>query len=156
MDQMSDYFETLTEMEKPVFSAMAEFAFQLGYKAKRDKSKTLSYTFTHRNVKKYILRFSSEKGKPIIKLKFFASKQYSEFFQEAIRTVIEEYEYKYTGCYGCGECGGTQGYTYKYPDGRGYYRCGKELIDLIDIPKIPLSEMFALFKTQHDFYILNV
>jgi hypothetical protein len=155
MDQMSDYFETLTEMEKPVFSAMAEFAFHLGYKAKRDKSKTLSYTFTHRNVKKHILRFSSEKRKPIIKLKFFASQNYSEFFQEAIRTVIEEYDYKYTGCYGCGDCGGTQGYLYKYRDGREYYRCGKELIDLTDIKNIPIAEMLALFKAQHGFFITN-
>jgi hypothetical protein len=150
---MNDYFDTLADDEKPVFSAVAEFAFNLGYKAKRDKSKTLSYTFKHRSIKKHILRFSSAKGKPIIKLKFFASPSYSELFREAIRTVIEEYTFQYTGCYGCGDCNGTQGYMYKYPDGREYYRCGKELIDLMDITKIPVPEMLELFKKQHDFHL---
>jgi hypothetical protein len=116
-----------------------------------DKSKTLGYTFTHRKVKKLILRFSSSRGRPILKIKFFASQSYSKFFHEAIRTVIEEYDYKYTGCYGCGNCDGTQGYKYKYPDGREYYRCGTELIDITDIRNVPVTEILVLLKKQHDF-----
>ncbi|MEM5774240.1 MAG: hypothetical protein AAGU05_04500, partial [Anaerolineaceae bacterium] len=57
------------------------------------------------------------------------------------------------GCYGCGLCDGTQGYTYRYADGREYYRCGMELIEFTDLAGIPLDEMLALFKTQHAFYL---
>jgi hypothetical protein len=150
---MNDYFATLRDDEKNVFSAIANYAFSLGYKARKDKSKTLSYTFSHSKVKKTILRFSTEKGRPIIKIKFFASQAYSDYFQEAIRTVIEEYDYKYTGCYGCGNCDSTQGYRYRYPDGREYYRCGTELIDLADISNLPMPEFLELLKKQHEFYI---
>ncbi|RPI88462.1 MAG: hypothetical protein EHM41_01195 [Chloroflexi bacterium] len=152
MEHMDDYFALLSADEKAIFTTIASYAFTLDYKAKRDKSKTLSYTFTHSNVKRLILRFSSSKGKPIIKLKFFASPYYSSFFQEAIRAVIEEYDYKYTGCYGCGKCNSTEGYRYKYPDGREYYRCGTELIELTDISNLPVPELLDLLKKQHDYY----
>lgn len=153
MNQMDDYFATMTDAEKTVFLAIARPAFTLGYKAQRDKSKSIGYTFTHSKVKKRILRFSSNRGKPIIRIKFFASPNYSNFFQEAIRMTIEEYDYKYTGCYGCGNCQGTEGYKYKYPDGREYYRCGTELIEITDIKNVPLPELLDLLKKQHAFYI---
>jgi hypothetical protein len=155
MNQMEDYFATLADDERTIFSAIARYAFSLGYKARRDKTRTPGYSFTHNKVKKQILRFSSSRGKPVLKLKFFASPRYSKFFQEAIRRVIEEYDYKYTGCYGCGNCDGTQGYRYQYPDGREYYRCGTELIEITDIQNIPLAEMLELFKKQHDFYVTH-
>ena len=156
MNQMDDYFATLVDDEKRIFSAIARYAFSLGYRARRDKTKTLGYSFTHSKAKKQILRFSSSRGKPMLKMKFFASPNYSKFFHEAIRTVIEEYDYKYTGCYGCGNCDGTQGYHYQYPDGREYYRCGTELIEITDIQNIPLAEILELFKRQHDFYVTRI
>ena len=153
MHMMDDYFETLTAEEKAVYSALAEYAFSLGYKAKKDKTKTLSYTFIHPRVKQRILRFSSDKGKPVVKLKFFASQSYTPYFHEAIRTVIEEYNYRYTGCYGCGTCDGTHGYTYKYPDGRQYDRYGTELIDLSGVTEDLLPEIFLLLQKQHQYYL---
>lgn len=150
---MEDYLATLAIDERAICSAIAKYAFSLGYKAKKDKSNSLGYTFTHSKVKKQILRFSSNRGKPIIRLKYFASSSYSGFFREAIRYTIEEYDFKYTGCYGCGHCDGTQGYKYKYPDGREYYRCGTELIELSDIRNVPLGEILDLFKKQHEYYL---
>jgi hypothetical protein len=35
MNQMDDYFVTLAEDEKTIFSAIARYAFSLGYKARR-------------------------------------------------------------------------------------------------------------------------
>jgi hypothetical protein len=156
MNNMDDYFDTLTDDEKTIFSAIAGFAFSLGYKAKRDNTKSIGYTFTNSKVKKHILRFSSNKGKPIIKIKFFASQEYSDFFHEVVRTVIEEYNYKYTGCYGCGICDGTQGYKFRYADGREYYRCGTELIDISDIKNTPVPEILELLKKQHDYYVSDL
>jgi len=151
---MEDYLAALSMTEQTTFSAIAEFAASLGYMPKQDKSKTLSYTFIHRKQKKTILRFSSNRGRPVIKVRYSASPEYSAFFHEAVRTVIEEYDYRYTGCYaGCDKCDGTQGYTYRYPDGRQYFRCGLELIDLEDIPSIPLPELFRLLESQHTFHL---
>lgn len=155
---MEDYLETASDEEKLVLSTIADYAFDLGYQAKKDKSKTPGYTFKHSKIKKLILRFSTSKGKPIIKLKFFAAQQYSRFFLEALKEVIEEFDYRYTGCYGCRKCDGTEGYLYRYQDGREYYRCGTELIELSDVKNVPLVEFLELFKTQHEYYLsqLNV
>jgi len=152
---MDDYLALLTEDERTILSAISAYAFSLGYKAKKDKTSALGYTFAHSKVKKPILRFTSQHGKPILRLKFFASKSYSSFFHEAIQRTIEEYNFRYTGCYGCGKCNGTRGYTYQYPDGREYYRCGSELIEIEDLRQIPLGEMLELFKTQHEYYLLE-
>ena len=149
---MEDYLATVTTDERPIFSAIAKYAFSLGYKVKKDKTNALGYTFIHSKIKKPILRFTSNKGKAILRLKFFASPTYSHFFHEAIRVTIEEYAYKYTGCYRCGNCDGTQGYRYRYPDGREHYRCGAELIEIGDVKKVPLAELLDLFKTQHEYY----
>jgi hypothetical protein len=150
---IEDYLAALTGEERAIVSALAAYAFSQGYKARKDKTSALGYTFTHSKVRKTILRFTSDKGKPVIRLKFFATPRYSHFFQEAIKFTIEEYDFKYTGCYGCGKCDGTQGYRYKYPDGREYYRCGAELIEIFDIRNIPLEEMLELLKKQHEYYL---
>ncbi len=150
---MDDYFETLTAEGKIVFSAIADAALALGYRAKRDKTHSPGYTFSHRRVKRRILRFSVNRGKPVIKLRFFAAQEYSEFFHEAIRKTIEEYDFRYTGCYGCGNCDGTEGYQYRYPDGREYFRCGSELIEIEDVSHVPLEELLELLREQHRYYL---
>lgn len=153
---MDDYFAILTDAERRVFLAITESAHQLGYRAKRDKTRSLSYTFTHRKVKKTLLRFATNRDKPILKIRFCATQQYSTFFHEAIRKTIEEYNFKYTGCYGCGNCDGTEGYWYQYPDGRKVFRCGTELIEIDDICSMPLEELLTLFKNQHDRYLADL
>lgn len=156
MDQIKDDYPSLSEEEYLVFSAAAETMFGLGYKLKPDKSKTPGYTFVHPRVKKYILRFSFQKNQPLLRMKFFATREYSDFFHQAVRAVIEEYDYRYTGCYGCGKCDGSQGYTYSYSDGQTYYRCGSELIEITDIKNIPVVEMCSLLKNQHAFYLAEL
>lgn len=150
---LDDYLAPLPKDERSIFSTIADFAFSLGYKAKKDKTNTLGYTFTHTRVRKPILRFTRNRSTPIIRIKFFASSVYSQFFHEAIRRTIEEYDFRYTGCYGCGGCDGTRGYRYRYPDGREFYRCGAELIELDDIREIPVGELLELFKAQYEYYL---
>jgi hypothetical protein len=72
----------------------------------------------------------------------------------AFRSGLEFiYDFRYTGCYGCGKCDGTRGYHYRYPDGREFYRCGSELIEIDDIRGVPVGELLALFKAQHGYYL---
>ncbi|MEM5774008.1 MAG: hypothetical protein AAGU05_03330, partial [Anaerolineaceae bacterium] len=82
---MDDYLALLTDEEKPVILALAGAALGLGYRVKRDKTKDLSYGFAHSKVHKRVLRFSLNKGKPMLRLKYFAAPEYSAFFHEAIR-----------------------------------------------------------------------
>lgn len=156
VNPVDDYFAILTDVERKVFSTIAEHAFSWGYKAKKDKVNAIGYTFTHSKVKNQILRFTSSKEKPILRIKFFASPAYSGFFHEAIRAAIEEYDYRGTGCFGCGSCDGTHGYRYKYSDGREYYRCGKELIEIYNTSNLPLEELLELLKKQHEYFLASL
>ena len=152
---MDDYLDPIEDEVKAVFTLIANYAFALGFKVKKDATESLGYIFRHAKIKKTIMRFSTIHDKPIIRFKFYASATYSPYFHEAIRATIEEYNFRYTGCYNCGRCDGTQGYTYHYPDGRCYFRCGMELIELFDVKHIPVDEFLTLFKTQHDYFLVK-
>lgn len=43
-------------------------------------------------------------GIPQIYLKFYANTSFSDIFKDSIKFVIERFDGKYTGCYGCGRC----------------------------------------------------
>jgi hypothetical protein len=150
---MDEFYDLLTADEKTVFSTIAESAYALGYKAKKEKTKKIGYNFTHSKIKKRLLGFTVGKGKPLIRLKYFATPNYSQFFDDAVKRTIEEFDFKYTGCYGCGKCDSTHGYTIHYPDGRQYYLCGSELIEIYDIKNLPLNELLDLFKNQHEYFL---
>lgn len=153
---MQDFLSLLTPADLPVFTAAAEYAFSLGYRAKRDQTKDLNYSFMHRQVKPLIMRFSILRGQPVIRLKFFAASHYSRFFEDALKATIEEYNFRYTGCYDCEKCDGTRGYIIRYPEGREYFRCGLELIELPGLGLEQVPELLDLFRQQHEFYLTNL
>lgn len=150
---LAPLYTNLSPEDRALFAEIAEYAMQLGYKPKKSKTAAINYVFTSSRIRKHLLKFSIEQGEPVLKMKFYASKNYSPLFQEGIRAVIEEYDYKYTGCYGCGKCPGElEGYTYVYPDGRSYFRCGGELISVPGITRDELPEIKELLERQHTFY----
>jgi hypothetical protein len=148
------FYESISEQERDVFFKLAQAVMLLGYKAKKAKTQAINYVFTNSKTKRHLMKFSIEKGKPVLKLKFYASKEYSHLFQEAVRMTIEEYDYKYTGCYKCGKCtDGLKGYVYTYNDGRTYFRCGGELISLPSISDKDVPEIIKLLERQHEHYL---
>lgn len=156
-ERMKDYFEILSIKKKKFFMEILTHLVDLGYRPKKEKKKSVSYNFVHKSVKNSIIKFSSERGVPFLKLKFFATKEYSEYFSKALKKTIEEFNFKYTGCYGCGKCEGSpQGYIVKYNDGRTFFRCGYELIELYDLNDNILSEIINLVTIQHEYYLKRI
>ncbi|MRN56088.1 hypothetical protein [Paenibacillus monticola] len=152
--ELDIFYQSITEQERNTFSELAHAAMLLGYKPKKAKTQAVNYVFVNNRTKHHIMKFSIEKGKPILKLKFYASTEYSNLFQEGVRTTIEEYNYKYTGCYHCGKCTDElKGYVYKYNDGRTYFRCGGELISLPPISQNDIPEIIKLLERQHEYYL---
>jgi hypothetical protein len=149
---------------RPLFNELAEFVISLGYLPKRSPTKDFAVDFSNRKAKRTILKLEEkeqkhgdykygERGVPGIRMKFFASQQYSEIFRTGVKNVIEEFGGKYTGCYGCEKCGPTlQGYSYQYPDGRQVFRCGLELISIFGFSAASLDEMKALLKQQAEYF----
>lgn len=153
-DMMSEYFDKLTGEQKKDFMAIHDLLCQLGYKPAKANTQELNIVFKNGQTREHIAKFSIENDRPVLKIKFYSSKNYSGLFAEAIRKTIEEYDYKYTGCYRCGKCHNRRrGYDYTYPDGRHYFRCGKELIAIYDFQHHDLEEIQYLINKHHQYLV---
>lgn len=156
MSEIKEFVDYIDTSEIKLYDNLLIFMKELGYKVKRAKTKDINYVFTNSKTKRHILKLSITKERPVVKLKFYASNDYSNVFNESIRLAIEEFDFKYTGCYGCGKCDTSiQGYKYLYDDGREYFRCGNELIELVDYNKDLEDELFKLIMNQHEYYLVT-
>ena len=156
---LDDFLNNLPEKDKTFFVSTAEYAISLNYLPKKSKTRVYNLDFINSKLKRTLLKLEAPDTKKQdstsgIRLKFYANKEYSDVFQEAIKRVIEEYDGRYTGCYGCGKCTGEkEGYFYVYSDGRRIFRCGSELIPVIGWNENSIVEIKQLMNVQNDFWI---
>ncbi len=156
---LHDFIKELPQDYQSMFRELADYAISLGYTPKKTKSKDFALDFSKSKVKRTIMKLevhdnAKKSNPPGLRLKFYANKEYSDIFQRGIQRVIEEFNGRYTGCYGCGKCKGQlEGYTYTYPDGKKVFRCGGELIAIYDFGIHNVSEIKDLIRVQDDFYI---
>ena len=164
---IDDCISKMNDDDKLVYRPIAEYAVDLGYTPKPIKTaggNADELAFSKSKVSRTILRirprsdktyakYETQAGKAQMRLIFFATPVYSEIFRRGIKSTIEAFDFKYTGCYGCGRCKGDEGYIYIYPDGKTFFRCGCELIALPPIGVEHIEEIKTMMKTQDDFWI---
>jgi hypothetical protein len=156
---LDDFLDKLPEKDKTLFKSIAEYAISLNYLPKKTKTRVFNIDFINSKIKRTLLKLEAPDTKKQdsisgIRLKFYANKDYSDIFKEAIKRVIEESDGRYTGCYGCGKCSGElEGYFYVYSDGKRIFRCGGELIPVIGWNENSLVEIKQLMNNQNDFWI---
>jgi hypothetical protein len=154
---LDEFYRMVPEDNVQFYKDMAQTAIHLGYKPKRDKTKHLALSFSSSKYKVTILRFVCEKNQPSFRLKFFATKNYSAVFDESIKHTLEEYNFKYVGCYGCEKCPDVlEGYDVVYEDGRKYFRCGFELIEVSKIDNEIEKEVEEMLETQTKYYEIKI
>ena len=146
-----------------LYRQLAETACSLGYRPVKTKTKDFCLDFRSGKAGRTLMKMEDkeqkhgslrygQRDKPGLRLRFFASPDYSALFHEGVRNVIEEFGGRYTGCYGCGHCKGEkQGYTYRYPDGRAVFCCGLELISVFDFTGDDLPEFQRLMQAQAEY-----
>jgi len=150
---LDEFYNLLPADQVGLYREMADEAARLGFKPTREKTKHLSISFFSNKHRVAILRFAYDRKRPEFRLKFFASKTYSPVFDLSIKRVLEQYHFKYTGCYGCGRCDGKEeGYQVRYEDGREYFRCGSELIEIADLNEQIKGEVIELLRVQAAYY----
>lgn len=155
---LKDFISELPESYQEMFQDIAEYAISLGYTPKKTKSKDFVLDFSKSKVKRTIMKMeirdnAIKKNGPGLRLKFYANKDYSDIFKQGVQRVIEEFDGKYTGCYGCGRCkGNLEGYTYTYAEGKKVFRCGNELIAIHNFSPKDIPEIKTLIKGQDDFF----
>lgn len=156
---LNDFISELTESYREMFRDIAEYSISLGYTPKKTKSKDFVLDFFKSKINRTILKMEIHNNAikmngPGLRLKFYANKDYSDIFKQGIQRVIEDFNGKYTGCYGCGRCKSElEGYTYTYPDGKKVFRCGSELITIHNFNSKNISEIKALIKGQDEFFM---
>jgi len=159
---LESFLNEIPSKDKSLFRAIAEHAISLGYTPKKTKTSLLNLDFSSSKLKKTILKLEvpnpkRNKNLPGIRLKFYANPKYSDIFHEGVKGVIEAFDGRYTGCYGCGKCkGNLEGYTFTYPDGKSVFRCGGELISIKGWNESNLDEIKQLINTQNDFWMDNL
>lgn len=166
-DLLNSFLDSINKDYYEMFLELAQYAVALGYTPRRNKTQDFSIDFYKNKFKTSVMKMEVQEQKhdgysygerniPGLRLKFYASSNYSDVFKNGIKNVIEEFDGKYTGCYGCGRCKEQlEGYTYIYPDGKKVFRCGRELISIFDFSKENLQEIKDLIKRQDEFYKLS-
>ena len=159
---LNDFINELPEIYQEMFKDIAEYTISLGYTPKKTKSKDFVLDFSKSKVKRTILKMeihdnAKKENGPGLRLKFYASKDYSDIFKKGVQKVIEEFNGKYTGCYGCGRCKGELGgYTFIYSNGTNVFRCGNELIAIHNFSSKNVAEIKSLLKAQDEFFIKSI
>ena len=152
---LTSFLDSINKKHYEIYMELTQYAVSLGYTPKRNKTQDFSIDFRKNKFKTSIMKMDmhAEQNIPGLRLKFYASENYSQVFRDSIKKVIEEFDGRYTGCYGCGRCKGKlEGYTYVYPDGKKIFRCGRELIPILDFTAQNIEEIKELIKKQDDFY----
>jgi hypothetical protein len=155
---LNEFYLKVPKDDVEHYKELAKTAIKLGYNPKKTSKTSFSINFSNSKTKKTILRFIVDINKHRIliywKLKFYANKNYSQYFVKCLKETIEEFNFKYVGCYGCGGKYGNckkekLGYNIEYEDGREYFRCGFELIDIKIISKELVEEAIKMIEIQH-------
>lgn len=149
-----DYIEVCKEL--------IEYAVSLGYLPHQTQASGFAVSFTGKKTKRTVIKFSPVTGlnhkkfKPKLSIKFPATKEYSDIFNEAVKHEIEAHGGIYTGCFGCGNCLGEQdSYIYVYPDGRKNFICSNVLMSP-DWHKEDVPEIKEMIKTQNEFWLKQI
>ena len=148
-----ELIQKLGDKQQAAFLAIAAKAVSLGYKPRKDRTKTPAYSFVSGKYRQTILRIIDDGKRVFIRIKFYGAPRWSEEFDQALKRTIEESNFRYTGCYGCGRCPGAPvGYHIRYDDGRQYFRCGMELIEFHDLDDSTLGEAERLLELQTGYW----
>jgi hypothetical protein len=146
---LNEFYSLIGKMYVHHYKMLADYAIKLGYKPKRAKTKMISISFKNFKTKRTLLKFSVEKNNPIWNLKFYSTSNYTEVFDKAIKNDLELFNFKYVGCFECNRCEGKKyGYNVEYPDGRKYFKCGFDLIPIMEISDSIVKEAIMLMENS--------
>ena len=100
-----------------MFRELAAHAVTLGYTPSKTKTSDMCLDFRNARLGRTLMKLEQheqkhdgyrykERAMPGLRLRFHAAASDEPIFRSGIRRVIEEFDRKYTGCYGCGACKG--------------------------------------------------
>lgn len=155
-DAFDKVFCVLPDDCRELYREIAEYAISLGYMPTVKGVRKDYLDFTNSKLNRTILKVQAATPKfpPYIAIKFYASPNYSVYFQKAVDDRLStwnrlNYEAR---CFGCGKCDGTEGYTVTLPDGKQGFLCGFGLLPLPPLNADNIAEIKVALKTQDEFF----
>ena len=160
--------------QKNVIEEIAYFITELGYIPQKQKVQDFVLAFKHKENGKVISKMGIRKQNAFVSIRFFACKNVSEKFLEALRKDIESRDGQYTSsvtsslpiipdsasmvknkCGYCGDVctGGGYGYYYKFSDDNIVSRCGAYPIIIPDIQESDIDELKRVILEQHNYFL---
>jgi hypothetical protein len=133
-----------------VFEEVYFFLFSLGYKAKEARTKDHALYFMRKGKKIAKFAQSSSTGEFSFHIRFDASREYSEYFNEKVKKAVESFYYRYAARISHTDI--DHGYIYQTPDGVKYWYWPEELIDIGMPPMKVLPELKKLLATQAKYW----
>lgn len=143
-----------------VCKELIEYAVSLGYLPHKTQASGFAVSFTGKKTNRTVIKISPVTGLnhkkfiPELRIKFSASKNYSDIFANAVKNEAENHGGIYTGCFSCGKCPDAESkmYKYVYPDGKIVRLCAEVML-APDWNKENLPEIKEVIKTQDDFWL---
>ena len=167
---INELIEYLPATEKPIHREIANYFAELGYIPQKQKVRDFVLSFKHKESGKVISKMGFRGQKGFVSVRFFACKNVSEKYIDALRKDIEYRDGQYTAkltsnsnisgmltnkCGYCGDVctGGGLGYYYKYNDDKIVSRCGAYPIIIPDIKEHDVEELKRVILEQHNYFL---
>lgn len=167
---INEFISLLPEDDKDVYEKIIYYLADLGYIPQKQKVKDFVLSFKHNINCKVIAKMGIRGQKGFLSIKFFACKNVSEKFIEALRKDIELRNGQYTvplpitpdtasmvtnKCGYCGDIctGGGFGYYCKFSDDKIVSRCGAYPIIIPDIKEDETDEIKRVILEQHNYFL---
>lgn len=161
---LDEFISILPENEKNMYSKIIYYFVELGYIPQKNRS---FISFKHKINGKIIAKIKQDE----IKINFFACRDISEKYIDALRREIDTNNYcmpipspdnplmpagfimkKCT--LSCNVCtGGKMRYYYQFSDGKVVYRCGAYPVLIPDIKENDFEELKRLILQQHSYFL---
>jgi hypothetical protein len=151
---LNEFYEKLSAEDKTLYEDLANKAIALGYVPSRDKTKSLSFSFRNNKSKFTIMKFAEiRKNEYGWKFKFSANKNYSNIFDESLKSQMEESNFEFAKCFGCRKCVNPKklNYNIEYDNGKHYWICGLVFfIEIKTLTKEVVEEAGRMIRIQHE------
>ena len=164
------FIDLLPDDQKNIYKEITYSLIELGYIPQKQKVRDFVLSFKHKENGKVISKMGIRKQNGFVSIRYFACKNISKKYMEALREDIESRNRQYTSplpiipdttsmvtnkCGYCGDIctGGGLGYYYKFSDNDTVSRCGAYPIIIPDIKENDIDELKRVILEQHNYFL---
>ncbi len=155
---VNEFLSKLGDEIRPIYHEIIRHLSEIGYNPYKQRSYIIFKCDLHnKQIAKTGIRINKDKA-PFFALRFSACREYSQRFEEIVRSAVTEENFSEAKCMDnrCDFCRGaadTHVYTYTFPDGVSKSHCGAVALEIPDITADDMVEIKNLIKEEHEYLL---